>query len=125
MTEPLISALYPEEIYQLPAKTCVVVKSWNKLLSEEIQLLSKILGAVRLSLDGVQIVEQSILNITDLSVKPRRIICFTDVAAGLTSFESMEVDGVLLVISPALGDLLKDEAARKKLWGALKAQFSV
>lgn len=125
MAEPRFSELYTEELFQLHPQTVVVVESWNNLSPAETQLLSKILGAVRLNLEGVRIVEQAILNISVLSEKPKQLICFTKAATGLSLYEPIEADGILLVISDNLANLLNDEAARKKLWGALKVQFSV
>ncbi len=118
--------IFTEEIYQLPAKPVVVVdRSWMEISVEESGLLSKILGAIKHSLDSVNIVHQSQLDVTQFSFKPEIVICFGSGAKGLALYEPIEVNQVSIVLSESLTDLIKNDASRKLLWQALKKQFKV
>ena len=64
----------------------------------------------------------------DLSVwveKPQRVIYFGKPVKGIPLYEAVEANGVTIVASQSLTDLASNEDARKKLWQALKKQFSV
>ena len=118
--------IFTEEVYQLTAKPVVVLnKPWREVSPEESSLLSKILAAIKHSLDSVNMVYQSQLDITQFSFKPDAVICFGSGAKGLALYEPIEANQVSIVLSESLTDLLKSEASRKLLWQALKRQFGV
>lgn len=118
--------IFSEEVYQLAAKPVVVVnKPWREVSVDESTLLSKILAAIKLSLDSVNIVYQSQLDVTQFSFKPKAVICFGSGAKGLALYEPIEANQVSIVLSESLTDLLKNDASRKFLWQALKKQFGV
>lgn len=124
--ESINEYIFPEEVYQLSPKPVVVVnKLWKDVTTEESTLLSKILAAIRHSLDSVNIVYQTQLDVTQFSFKPEAVICFGIAAKGLTLYEPIEANQVSIVLSESLTDLLKNDAARKLLWQALKRQFKV
>lgn len=126
MTDSFFESLYIEELYQLAPKTSVVIATaWNKITEEERQLLSKILGSVKLSLESVRIIEQEHFNLSKWIEKPKRVISFSPAPDGLAKYEVIEADGTSLVLSNSLGELITDDACRRKLWLALKQLFSV
>lgn len=124
MDSAIFNTLYNEELYQVKPKVVIVVdQEWNSVTAEEKQLLARILQAVKLTFEGVRVVRQDVLNVTGLGTPPHRVICFGKAAAGLALYEPLEVGGISLVISENLSELVKNDAARKKLWGALKLLF--
>jgi DNA polymerase III psi subunit len=122
----LFESIYPEQLYfpSVPP-TVIINQPWEEISSEERQLLSKILGALRLSLDSVSIKYQTTLNLSIWPQKPKQVIYFGETVNGIQPYEVIEADGVSIVTSEILSDLLKNDASRKKLWQALKQQFSV
>jgi DNA polymerase III psi subunit len=126
MADPFFESLYSEELYQPTLKTLVVVPTaWNKVGEEEQQLLSKILGSVKLNLESVKIIEQQQFNLSTWIEKPYQVISFSPGFDGLTKYEVIEADGISLVLSNSLNELINDEASRRKLWLALKQLFLV
>ncbi len=126
MADPFFESLYSEELYQPTLKTSVVIPTaWNKVGEEEQQLLSKILGSVKLSLESVKIIEQQKFNLSTWIEKPYKVISFSPGFDGLTKYEVIEADGTSLVLSNSLNELINDEASRRKLWLALKQLFLV
>jgi DNA polymerase III psi subunit len=124
--ESITEYIFTEDVYKLEPKPVVVInKPWKEVSAEECGLLSKILGALRHSLDSVNIVYQSKLDVTQLSAKPENVICFGSGAKGLALYEPIEANQVSIVISESLTDLLKSDTSRKQLWQALKKQFKV
>lgn len=123
---PVEEYIFHEDIYQLRLRPVVIIdKPWKEVSAEESGLLAKILGAIKHSLDSVNIVHQPQLEVGKLSFKPEKVICFGNVAKGLALYEPMEADQVSIVISESLSDLLKNDAARKQLWQGLKKQFNL
>ncbi len=126
MSDTLLESLYPETIYQITPKPTVVINvPWEKVGEAERVLLAKILGAVKLSLESVRIVVQSNLDLTSWIEKPERIICFSPASGALSKFEVIQVDSTSLVLCNSLSELLPDDAAKRKLWLALKQLFSI
>lgn len=120
------SAIFTEELYNIgPKPTIILTKSWAEVQPAEREQLSKILLALKLSLERVTIVYQSTLNLGALVAKPERVIYFGTLPAGLTHYEYLQVQGVGLVASEDLAQLLTNDPARKKLWIALKQLFSL
>jgi DNA polymerase III psi subunit len=118
--------IFSEEVYQLTPKPVVVVnKPLKEVSAEESGLLSKILAAIKHSLDSVNIVYQPQLDVAQFSFKPEAIICFGSGAKGLGLYEPIEANQVSIVLSESLTDLLKNDASRKLLWQALKKQFKM
>ncbi len=126
MTDPFFESLYTEELYHPAPKTSVVIATtWNKISEEERQLLAKILGSVKLSLESVRIIEQAQLNLSTWIEKPEKVICFSPAQSALTKYEVIEAEGTSLVLSNSLIELIPDDASRRKLWLALKQLFLV
>jgi len=126
MNQPLIDILFQEEVYTIPSKPVVLLQqSWDTLADEEKQLLSKILAALKTSLDGVVVKTQPSFDLSQWKQKPERLIYFGEVPKGIPYYEVVQSDGVSIVAAVSLKNLVPDDAARKQLWGALKQLFSL
>lgn len=126
MNSVLFDSLFSEQLFAVPSQPVVVVNQpWEDIGVDERALLSKILAAIKLSLDSVTIKFQSSLDISSWRQKPKRLIYFGGLVKGVPQYEVIDANGVSIVASESLEDLLKNDASRKKLWQALKAQFSL
>ena len=118
---PVRADLYQEEMYVIKNRVLVLLDdSWESLTAAEKTLLSKILGAVNLSLDGVQVVSfptEPLKSIQPLS--PKWVIQFTgEKTDSLPFYEVTTQQGYSIIKSHRLSDL--DDARKKSLWKALK-----
>lgn len=126
MESVFLDSLFSEQLFSVPTRPTIIVNQpWENIADEERMLLSKILAAVKLSLDSVTIKSQPSLDISPWLQKPKRLIYFGEQVKGVPRYEVIEANGVSIVASEGLKDLLKNDASRKRLWQALKAQFSV
>jgi DNA polymerase III psi subunit len=126
MTDPFVESLYSEELYQPFPKTSIVIGiPWEKVSEEERQLLAKILGAIKLNLDSVRVVEQSQFNLSSWVEKPETVLCFSSASDALNKYEVIEVNGTSLILSDSLSELTADDVSKRKLWLALKQLFSI
>jgi DNA polymerase III psi subunit len=120
------STIFTEELYRIaPRPVVILTKPWPAVLPAEIEQLSKILSALKLSLERVTILYQQKFDFTSLVIKPERVIYFGPLPAGLTHYECIEAQGVKIVASEDLGQLLTNDPARKRLWIALKQLFAL
>jgi DNA polymerase III psi subunit len=125
MNSVLHDSLFPEPLYSFETPTTVVVtQPWEKIGSEEKVLLSKILGAIKLSLDSVAIKHQNKLDLST-GIKPKHVIYFGEPVNGLSFYEPLTANDVSVVLSESLDSLMTNDDAKKKLWQALKKQFAV
>jgi ABC-type cobalamin transport system ATPase subunit len=119
-----LEALYQEDIYLLRSRTLVVLdKPWDHLTEADQTLLAKILGAVRLTLAGVQIISSE--HVSDTLIKtfrPDRVIIFGSTFENLRRYEHVTRDGVSIVLADSLNEL--DDLRKKNLWGALKQMLA-
>jgi hypothetical protein len=120
-----LEALYQEDIYLLPPKTLVVLdKPWDHLTEPDQLLLSKILGAVRLTLAGVQIISlETVSGPLIKTFRPDRVIVFGSAFENLKRYEHLTRDGISIVLADSLNQL--DDLKKKNLWGALKQMLAV
>ncbi len=126
MNSVLFESIFSEQLFSVAvAPTIVINQPWEKIGNEERNLLSKILGAIGRSLDSVSIKHQSTLDLSVWVEKPKHLIYFGDPVKGLQPYEVVEANGVSIVISESLSTLLQNDPSRKKLWQALKKQFSI
>lgn len=116
--------LYSEELYKIKSKVVVVIpRPWEQLRDEETALLLKILGAVRLSLPAIQVINRKEFSLRELKpLNPSRIISF-----GATFQDSPEmyeplVSNIPVVVAHELRDL--DDGRKKSLWAALRQVFN-
>lgn len=118
--------IYTEELYRIrTVPTVIISKSWETVPSAERELLNKILAALRLSFNQINLRYQASLDLTGWGATPTHVLFFGPLPAGLTYYEVIQVKGISLVASEDLQTLLGNEPARKKLWTALKELFSI
>jgi hypothetical protein len=122
--QEIFESTYPEELYLIqPRVTVVIPVAWAEVKEEEKVLLSKILNAVKQSLDSVVIKQQPHLDLSVWAEKPERVLCFSN-AEGLPKFEVLPANGISVIVSLPLPELLTNDEAKKKLWAGLKVMFS-
>jgi hypothetical protein len=122
--QEIFESTYPEELYLIkPRVTVVIPVPWTEVKEAEKTLLSKILGAVKQSLDSVVIRQQHHLDLSTWLEKPERVLCFSP-AEGLPKFEVLLAHGTSLIVSLPLPELLVNDEAKKKLWAGLKVMFT-
>jgi hypothetical protein len=116
--------IYSEELYKLPSTVIVLLPvPWETLSDDQITLLRKILGSVRLTIEGVQILCRKQADLNDLSAfNPLAVISF-GVALNPKSelYQSTQVGDVQVIQSDELAAL--DDTKKKSLWNALKQVF--
>lgn len=126
MNPEVISELYMDEIYKLPRRTMVIIPvPWRQLSEDSIELLTKILAAVKLSLSSVRIITLDKLeDPSKLPEAPSNIILFgVPVNPRINLYQSDNFKGIPTIAADAL-DLL-DDGRKKNLWVALKSAFAV
>lgn len=117
--------IYTEELYSLPQRVIVLLPvSWGTLSEDQLVLLGKILGSVKLSLAGVQILCREKAELSDLKVfNPAVVISFgTQLNPKTELYTASQADDIRIIQSEALGSLT--DATKKSLWNVLKATFA-
>lgn len=120
-----LQELYGEETYNIPGKLLVIIRqNWDELNNTDIQLLNKILAAIKITLAQVQVVSaQKIGDIPIGIYNPSAILLF-----GLSDdptilpYQVITYKGIPALSADALYSL--DEPNKKKLWLALKTMFA-
>ena len=117
--------------YQPKQKVIILVTSLNPTDSE---LLGKILGAVKLDLQSVDIVEldkNKDINLSQIFIQNsvNQLITFgidlskISLDIKLTSYQILEKQGIKFIYSDSLTDIQNDIPKKKALWGSLKGMF--
>ena len=117
--------------YQPKQKVVIILTSLNSTDSE---LLGKILGAVKLDLQSVDIIELAKNKDVDLSQifiqsSVNQLITFgidlseLKLNVSLSPYQILEKQGIKFIYSDALSDIQNDIPKKKLLWGSLKAMF--
>ena len=120
----IFKTIYSEEVYSIPSPVTVVLgMPWNEVKENDQQLLSKILQAVRLSLDGVRFIHQPHFDLSVWSEKPQRMIAFVPPPKGLSAYQVIQTGETSVIFSDPLEILNTDDAAKRKLWNTLKTLF--
>lgn len=126
MNPEVISDLYQEEIYKLPKRTVVIIPvPWHQLSEESIQLLTKILAAVKLSPSAVRIITlKKFEDPSKLPEAPSNIILFgVPTNPMINLYQPDNFKGIPTISADALE--LLDDSRKKNLWVALKSTFAV
>ena len=119
------------QYYHPKQKIIILVTSLNAVDSE---LLGKILGAVKLDLQSVDVIEldknQSIsLSQIFTQKSVNQFITFgidlskVTLEINLTPYQILEKQGVKFIYSDSLSDIQSDVPKKKLLWGSLKEMF--
>jgi hypothetical protein len=117
--------------YQPKQKVIIILTSLNPVESE---LLGKILGAVKLDLNSVDILELGQNKDVDLSQifiqkSVNQVITFgvnlseLKLDVSLTPYQMFEKQGIKFIYSDSLSDIQNDIPKKKALWGSLKEMF--
>lgn len=121
-----LETIFQEDIYSITSPLLIILaKPWEELSETEIDTLSKMLKAIKLSLASVQIIVRKEFEVNDLSVfAPTRVLAF---GASLTHhfkhYENINSNGVSIIISESLDKL--DDQKKKSLWISLRTMFSL
>jgi hypothetical protein len=121
-----LETIFQEDIYSIPAPLLIVLaKPWEELSEAELDTLSKMLKAIKLSLASVQIIVRTEFDKNDLSVfSPTRILAFgASLSTPFKYYENINSENTSIIISESLDQL--DDQKKKSLWIALKDMFSL
>jgi len=122
----LFDSLFPEGLFAIsPSPIIILDQPWETITASEKILLEKILTAIKQTLNTVSIKYQDSLDLSAWAEKPSQVIYFGMPVKGIPLYETITPNGVRMIASGNLKDLSSNEDARKKLWQALKKQFSV
>src|SRR5258706_14068325 len=131
MENDYLESVYTEDLYQIQAKTTIVItQPWTDLREDEKEQLSKITEALRqrihpkLSLAAFAIVSVISLDLSTWKEKPEKLIYFGPAIKGLSIYEVIQADSTKMGLSESLADLLLNEASRARLWQALRQLFT-
>lgn len=117
-----VENLYQEEIYSIPSpRMAVVLPDWNRLSPEDIALLSKILGAIKLSLAAVKVVAAQVIKLDELphaQAADSLLIFGTKTEPSVELYKKEKIKNFHVIAADALNQL--DDAKKKNLWLALK-----
>jgi hypothetical protein len=121
-----LETLFQEEIYSIASPLVIVIaKPWNELTEDEHATLTRMLGALRLSLAAVQIIHRSEFSVEELStLAPTRVLAFGAIPKpALPLYENQNLNGISIIISESLNEL--DDPKKKILWTALRGMFNL
>ena len=119
------------QYYQSKQRVIILIKSLNPADSE---LLGKILGAVKLDLQSVDVVDLD--NNQDINLSQiysqrsvSQVITFgislskVNLDLKLVPYQILENQGIKFIYSDSLSDIQNDIPKKKALWGSLKEMF--
>lgn len=118
--------IFTENLYQIKGKVLVLIpNSWSLQSNQDISLLSRILGSIKLSIDTVQIVSATEISLNELNnYNPSAILAFgVTFTPTIKPYSAEVINGITLIWAEKLADL--DEAKKKNLWNALKEGFKL
>ncbi|HEX7015000.1 MAG TPA: hypothetical protein VF191_05770 [Cyclobacteriaceae bacterium] len=121
-----IEALYPEEIYQLPPTTLVVLpEPWDDLTDKDRDMLRKLLHAVGAGMGRARIIHERRLTASMVkAMDPQYAIVFgVDVDPPVNDTEIVRIGRTSLIRTVAPGVL--DESLKRPLWAALQKMYSL
>ncbi|MBL7873682.1 MAG: hypothetical protein JNM78_18835 [Cyclobacteriaceae bacterium] len=121
-----LETIFHEEIYSIPSPLLIILaKPWEELLEAELDTLSRMLKAIKLSLASVRIIVRKEFDVNELSaLAATRVLAFgTSCSTPFTQYENINSDGISIIISESLDQL--DDQKKKSLWIALKGMFSL
>ena len=126
MDQEVFRTTFQEEIFQIKQKPIVVInETWEELGDKERELLTKIISALKISIDAITVVSQPTLQITSYYNKTNKLIYFGELPSGVLHYEMLESGDVSFICSESLTQLIDNEPARKQLWQGLRRLFSL
>lgn len=121
-----LTVLYQEELYSIPTPLIIIFsKPWNTLTEEELVTLTRMVNALKLSLESVQILHREKVTVADLSfLSPTRVLIFGAAFSPTNAYyENVDLNGTSVIVSEALDQL--DDSKKKSLWSALQSMFGL
>lgn len=121
----------PVQYYQPKQKVIILVTSLNPT---DVELLGKILGAVKLDLQSVDIIEldkNQAVNLSQIFIQKsvNQLITFgidlskVNLDIKLMPYQILEKQGIKFIYSDSLSNIQNDIPKKKALWGSLKEMF--
>ncbi|AYB34041.1 hypothetical protein [Chryseolinea soli] len=128
MTTPssALESLYQEELYSLPSPVLFILNQpWETIADPDKTVLTKMIGALRLSLASVRIITRSEFTLADIAAyAPTKVIALgATFKASSELYKCLSLEGVSVVAGDALPVL--DDVKKKNLWLALRQMFGV
>jgi DNA polymerase III psi subunit len=128
---PKVTEVMTPNFYQPKTKVIILL---NTLQPAHTELLTKILTAVQLNLESVDLIELDKMDNIDLSQvfsqkSVKQVISFgidlakVQINFPLNNYQISENQGIKFIMSDTLSDLENDIPKKKALWTALKAMF--
>lgn len=124
--QEILLQTFSEEIYKISNRVLIIIPvEWSALEPSQVDLLSKILGSVKLSLDTVQVLTKIEINLDELvELSPLAILAFgVDLKQIPDNYKVKQYNGVPVVKAHALG--LFNEEKKLSLWAALRQMFAL
>ena len=124
MSSTAATHLFQEELYKIPTPVIVVMSQpWASYSEAEKNLLSKILGSVKIDLASVRVITRNSFSISDLPPdQATKVLVFGSETTDIPPYQAMQAQGFTVVKADDLMQL--DDARKKSLWGALKQMFN-
>ena len=122
----VLESLYNEDLYQTSSQLIFVIpQSWEELAETDRATLSKMVGALKLTMGAVQIITRKTFSVEALKAfEPKKIVALgSTFETASKSYENFTHEGVSIIIADALPSL--DDTKKKNLWLALKQMFGI
>ena len=122
----IVEALYNEELYAFsPPVVVVVSRPWTEISAEHKSVLAKMLLAVKLSLETVQIITRQEFTLEELGpFQSGKVLAFgANLKIPAALYQHISQNGTSLIVSDSLEQL--DDVKKKNLWLALRQMFGV
>lgn len=126
MSDTAVESLYNEDLYIIPSRVVFIISQpWEEFSEAEQATLSKMIGALKLSMGAVQILTYKTFSIETLKAfAPTKIVALGATFDTSTKmYEHFTHDGVSIVLADALPAW--DDAKKKNLWLALRQMFGI
>jgi len=117
----ILEQTFTEDLYSIPGKVLVLLPhSWAALSPDEVELLTKILGSVKLKIAQVQTLSRETFDLTELNVfNPQSILSFGSKIKQIKNpYQVTDWNGTKVIEADALGTF--DDTKKKQLWAALQ-----
>jgi hypothetical protein len=125
MNIDIFESVFQEEVYSLKPKLVIVIEnSWQSLSEQEREQLKKIIGALKISFESIQIAIQSDFKISSFEHRTNKLIYFGSTPGNFANYQQHTFSGISFICSEALSQLLINESTRKQLWTGLKNMFA-
>lgn len=125
MNIDIFKSVFQEEVYSIKPKLVIVIEnSWQTLSEQEREQLKKIIGALKISFESIQIAIQSDFKISSFEHRTDKLIYFGSNPGDFANYQQHTFSGISFICSEGLSQLLINESTRKQLWIGLKNMFT-